>query len=83
MAAYHSQDYVDFVQKASPLTAKALASEAAKYNVGEYAGMCKRSSSLHLYNLFNQIVRYSMVFSISAVYTVVLPLMVPYAWTMA
>lgn len=41
MAAYHTQDYIDFIAKASPSTAKSLASDATKYNVGEYAGKWK------------------------------------------
>mmetsp|Transcript_17680 Transcript_17680/g.22523 ORF Transcript_17680/g.22523 Transcript_17680/m.22523 type:complete len:405 (-) Transcript_17680:68-1282(-) len=37
MAQYHDPDYIDFVKRASPDTAKALAVDANKFNVGEFA----------------------------------------------
>lgn len=35
MAQFHSPEYIDFIRRASPDTAKALASEALKFNLGE------------------------------------------------
>jgi len=35
MAQYHSPEYVDFVRRASPITAKALNMDAIKFNLGE------------------------------------------------
>ncbi|GBG30061.1 Histone deacetylase [Hondaea fermentalgiana] len=35
MMQYHSPEYIDFIRRASPSTAKALANEAQKFNMGE------------------------------------------------